>query len=143
LALELAGEGPDEVLAQEARWAITVRLVNGKHSFGPEPRRPDRGGDLLGIVGEVVDHLDGARLADGLEPASDPFEGGERLDHVGKLDAEHPRRGDGGESVGDVMRSGNREHEGYVLHPEMTRKGVELDVLAANVSPVGQAESER
>ena len=112
---QLAGESGDEVLAQEARRAVAMRLVDGEHAAcRRDARGLERGGDLVGVVGEIVDHLDAAGGADGLEPPPHALEARERRRHLGKRHAERAAGGDRGERVRDIVRARHRQREGHV-----------------------------
>ena len=135
-------EGLDEIPAQEARGSVAVRLIDGEHAGAPRLRGAERGGDLVGVVGEVVHHLHAARGADGLEAAADALEGGERPDHVRKRHIEAARRGDGRERVQDIVAAGDRQREGDVLDAEAAAPGMQLDIFAANIGDRAEAEAQ-
>ena len=71
-------------------------------------RREGRG-DLVGVVGEVVDHRDAARAAHGFEAAADAGEARERRRGTVERDAAGPGGGERGHRVGDVVPPGHLE----------------------------------
>src|SRR5262249_25426822 len=108
---EARGEGLDEILTQEARGTVAVRLVDGEDARGAQAGGGDRGGDLRGVVREVVDHLDAVRATERLEAAGDAAKRRERRRHRIQRDTGGAAGGDRGECVLDIVPPGNGQRE--------------------------------
>ena len=89
---------------------IAVRLEHDQQAAGEGVQRRERGGDLVRVVPEIVDHGDAARRADRFEPA---LEAGEAAPAPRAASASGsaagPRRGDRGERIGDIVAAGHLE----------------------------------
>jgi hypothetical protein len=120
-----------------------VWLIDGEHALCAKFRRPDRGSDLLSIVGEIVDYFDAARLANDLEASPDTREIRERAHHIFERRAEHVTGGDCGKRICNIVRAGNRQLKLRVTHAEAAGAGSELDFLAANIGARAEAETKR
>ena len=143
VACKLAGEGGDEILAQEARRAIAMGLVDRQHAASAEMGGLERGGDLVGVVGEIVDHRYAAGAADGLEPPPHALEARERRRHLGKRHVEGAAGGDGGERVRDIVQARHLQGEAHVVYAKAAAGHGQLHILAAHIGAGGEAEAER
>jgi len=65
--------------------------------------------DLVGVVRKVVDDGDAVRLADDLEPAANSGKRFKRFGRDAEIDAGGARRSEGGQSIGDVVRTRNAQ----------------------------------
>ena len=66
-----------------------------------------RGRDLVGVMGEVVDDGDVAGRSDHFHPATDAGESLQRLDRLGRRHAQRPGRAQRRQRVGDIVRAGH------------------------------------
>ena len=64
------GEGGDQLVLHRPERAVAVRLEEEQQPAGEGVEGAQGGGDLVGIVPEIVDHRDAVRLADLFEAAA-------------------------------------------------------------------------
>ena len=102
-----------------------------------------RGGDLVGVMREIIHHGDAARLAHGLKAPADALERAKRRDHVGKRHVERAAGGDGRKRVGDIVPARHRQAEANLLDLKAASRGPELDGVPANIGARPEAEAER
>ena len=84
---------------------VAVRLEHQQQAAGKRVHGFERGRDLVGVVGEVVDHGDVVGGADDLEPPADAAELAEMRRGLREADAAGLRDAERGERVGDVVQA--------------------------------------
>ena len=105
---------------------------------GPQPG--DGGGNGRGMVREVVDDGDATDGATHFQPPPHPLEGGQRLDGLGRRDADVLGRHDGGNGIGPVVLASQRQAHAPLLDiaaPEREHGGIGFLGHVTGVPAVG------
>ena len=105
---------------------------------GPQPG--NGGGDGRGVVREVIDDGDTADGPAHFQPPPHPLEGRQRLDGLGRRDADVLGRHDGGNGIGPVVLAGQRQAHAPLLDiaaPEREHGGIGFLGHVTGVPAVG------
>src|SRR5690606_16844785 len=102
-----AGEAVDELVLHQPERPEAVRLEQDQKPAVEGVQGLEGGGDLVRVVGEVVDDGDAVRGPDQLHAAADAGEGLQRRDGPVERHAGGAHGGEGGEGVGDVVGAGH------------------------------------
>ena len=103
VGVHVAREALNERIAHQSQRAEAVRLEHDQQTAWEGVQRVERGGDLIGVVAEIVDDGDATRFADDFEA---PFRAGKALERLSCLRKRQTVRAGGGyrgERVGDIV----------------------------------------
>ena len=142
LGPQQAGEPLDELFPHQLQRAEPVRLEQDQQPAVEGVQRLQRGGDLVRVVGEIIDDGDAACGPHHLHAAADAGEGFEGHDRLGRRDAQRLHGPYGGQGVGDVHPGCAAERRGQQVGPRQRHGPTPLaqhDHLAA----VGRVEHDR
>ena len=108
-AAQLLRKARDEFVLHLLQRAVAMRLEQHQQPAGKIMQRVERGGDLVGVMGEVVDHGDAVRLAHHFHA---PPDSRKALQRRGRLRQRHAGRvaaADRGQRIGHIVAAGHAQ----------------------------------
>jgi hypothetical protein len=123
--LQPAGKALHQGVAHQTNRSVAVGLKHQQQAAGKRVHGFERGRDLVGIVGKVVDHGDAIGFAHDLQPAADTAELAEMGRRCSQGHAARLRRAQCGERVGHVVQPRNFQGhlDGLIAIARLDMKG--------------------